>query len=113
MAQLLSDARSAGYAVCYCESWNLESTQAVIEAAEELESPVIVGFNGGFLIHEGRSKPENLAYYAGFGLAVSKSPVPIAFLLNETDSLPQIEEAIELGFNSIMVESPHLNKDDY
>jgi fructose/tagatose bisphosphate aldolase len=39
--------------------------------------------------------------------------VPIAFLLNETDSLPQIEEAIELGFNSIMVESPHMNKDQY
>jgi ketose-bisphosphate aldolase len=113
MAQLLSDARRAGYAVCYCESWNLESTQAVIEAAEELESPISVGFNGGFLIHQGRSKPENLAYYAGFKLAASKSPVPIAFLLNETDSLPQIEEAIELGFNSIMVESPHMNKDQY
>lgn len=113
MGHMLSDARSAGYAVCYCESWNLESTQAVIEAAEELESPVIVGFNGGFLIDERRSKPQNLAYYGAFKLAVSKSAVPIAFLLNETDSLQQIEEAIELGFNSIMVESPHMNRDRY
>jgi ketose-bisphosphate aldolase len=113
MTQLLSDARRSGYAVCYCESWNLESTAAVIAAAEELESPVIVGFNGGFLIHQGRSKPERLAYYAGFGLAVSKASVPIAFLLNETDSLSQIEEGIELGFNSIMVESPHMSSDKY
>lgn len=113
MAQLLSAAQKGGYAVCYCESWNLESTQAVIEASEELDSPAIVGFNGGFLIHEGRSKPEKLAYYAGFGQAIARSSVPIAFLLNETDSLAQIEEAIELGFNSIMVESPHLTGDEY
>ena len=54
MVELLSQARRGGYAVCYCESWNLESLQAVIEAAEELNSPVIAGFNGGFLMHPNR-----------------------------------------------------------
>ena len=29
LKQLLADAESGGYAVCYCESWNLESLQAV------------------------------------------------------------------------------------
>src|SRR3954451_21966751 len=103
MVQLLADARRDGYAVCYCESWNLESLQAVLEAAEEAQSPIIVGFNGGFLMHPSRRRPENLAFYAGMGLAVRQSTVPVAFLLNETDGLAQIEQAMDLGFNAVMV----------
>jgi len=113
MIQLLADARRDGYAVCYCESWNLESLQAVLEAAEEVQSPIIAGFNGGFLIHPSRRKQENLAFYAGMGLAVRQSTVPVAFLLNETDDLSQIEQAMDLGFNAVMVESAHLGADEY
>lgn len=113
MSQLLTDAVRDGYAVCYLESWNLESLQAIIEAAEEVRSPVIIGFNGGFLIHPSRTYPEDLAYYAGMGLAVRESTIPAAFLLNETDSVAQIEQAIELGFNAVMVESPGLAMDEY
>jgi ketose-bisphosphate aldolase len=113
MNQLLADAKSGGYALCYCESWNLESLQAVIEAAEELRSPVIAGFNGGFLMHPSRPKPERLAYYAGLGTALRQSSAPVAFLLNETDDLAQIEEGIELGFNAVMVESARLGAKEY
>jgi ketose-bisphosphate aldolase len=113
MIQLLADARRGGYAVCYCESWNLESLQAVVEAAEEVQSPIIAGFNGGFLMHPARCRPENLAYYAGMGLAVRQSAVPVALLLNETDGLSQIEQAIDLGFNAVMVESARLGVDEY
>lgn len=56
MKQLLAEARAGGYAVCYCESWNLESFVAVTEAAEDLDAPIITGFNGGFLSHRERSK---------------------------------------------------------
>ena len=34
MKEMLEDARRRGYAACYCEAWNLESLQAVVEAAE-------------------------------------------------------------------------------
>ena len=44
------------YAVGYFESWNLESLQGVIDAAEETRSPIIIGFNGDFL-----SRPTRLA----------------------------------------------------
>jgi fructose/tagatose bisphosphate aldolase len=50
MKDMLVRARRGQYAVCYCEAWNLESLQAVVEAAEETRSPVIVGFGGGFLM---------------------------------------------------------------
>ena len=113
MSDLLADARRRGYAVCYCESWSLESFQAVVEAAEEEHSPIIAGFNGGFLMHKGRRRAENLSYYAALGKSLEKSCVPAAFLFNESASLPQIEAAIDLGFNAVMVENDGLSLDNY
>jgi len=113
MTDLLTAARVGGYALCYCESWNLESLQAVLSAAEETQSPIIVGFNGGFLRHESRAAPERLSFYAGFRGAVEESPVPAAFLLNETDDFDQIQRGIELGFNAVMVESDYLEPGSY
>jgi ketose-bisphosphate aldolase len=110
---LLAAARREGYALCYCESWNLESLQAVVEAAEELKSPVIAGFNGGFLRHASRHKPERLSYYAGLRMALEESSIPVVFILNETDDLAQIEEGMDLGFNAVMVESDYLLPDRY
>jgi len=113
MSRLLADARGGAYAVCYCEAWNLESFQAVVEAAEEESSPVIAGFGGGFLRHPSRARAEKLVYYAGFALALEKTRVPATFLLNETNSLTQIEEGMSLGFNAIMVENEGLELDEY
>jgi ketose-bisphosphate aldolase len=113
MNELLATARSGGYAVCYCESWNLESFQAVVEAAEEMGSPIIAGFNGGFLGHASRQRPERLSYYAGLTTALQKSSAQVAFILNETDDFAQIQEGIDLGFNAVMVENEHLGLEDY
>ena len=113
MTQLLTEACAGSYAVCYCESWNLESLVAVAEAAEELEAPIVAGFNGGFLKHPARPKPQELAYYAGLGLALRRCRVRVAFLLNETDDFEQIKRAIELGFNAVMVENERLEASQY
>jgi len=113
MTGLLLDARRRNYAVCYCEAWNIESFEGVLEAAEETNSPIIAGFNGGFLMHSQRTKPENLAPYAGLGQALTTVSVPVAFLLNETDDLAQIRYGMELGFNAVMVESEHLSFAEY
>jgi ketose-bisphosphate aldolase len=114
MKEMLVKARRGHYAVCYCEAWNLESLEAVVEAAEETRSPVIVGFGGGFLMQPERPYPEPLEYYAGLGLAAAHvASVPVALLLNETDSFDQIKRAIELGFNAIMVENERLSAGEY
>ncbi len=57
-----------GYAVGYFESWNLESLQGVVDAAEESDSPIILGFNGAFLAGD-RAAPEGLEVYAAMGRA--------------------------------------------
>jgi ketose-bisphosphate aldolase len=113
MKEMLAEASRGGYAVCYCESWNLESLQAVIEGAEELRSPVIAGFNGGFLMHPSRSKPENLAFYAGMASSVRNASVPVSLILNESGDFSQLASGIDLGFNAVMVESQHLGFEDY
>jgi fructose-bisphosphate aldolase class II len=113
MNEMLADASRGGYAVCYCESWNLESLQAVVEGAEELRAPVIVGFNGGFLMHPSRSKPENLGFYAGMASTVRSASVPVSLILNESDDFSQIALGIDLGFNAVMVESHYLGFEDY
>lgn len=113
MKTLLAGARRGGYAVSYCESWNLESLQGVLDAAEELDSPVIAGFSGRFLRDTGRAKAEDLRYYAGLRRAIEDRAVPVAFLLNESDSFDQIREAIDLGFNAIMVENEGLTLEQY
>lgn len=113
MTGLLAEARAGSYALCYCEAWNLESFQAVMMAAEEGGAPIIAGFNGGFLRHPVRAKPENLVYYASLGRALASGPSPVAFLLNETDDFTQLAQGIELGFNAVMVENEHLALDDY
>ena len=50
--RLMADCQAGGYAIGYFESWNLESLQGVLDAAEQTRSPVIVGFNGEFLSHD-------------------------------------------------------------
>src|SRR6185503_749271 len=113
MNEMLADASRGGYAVCYCESWNLESLQAVVDGAEELRAPAIVGFNGGFLMHPSRSNPENLSFYAGMASTVRSASVPVSLILNESDDFSQIALGIDLGFNAVMVESHHLGFEDY
>src|SRR5580704_106245 len=110
---ILLNARHGSYGVPYCESWNLESAQAVVEAAEKVRSPAIVGFNGGFLQHPSRRQPEKLAWYAGMRLALESACVPVALLLNESTSLDQMAEAISLGFNAVMPENEGLSLEEY
>jgi len=113
MKEMLENARLGGYAACYCESWNLESLQAVVEAAEAEKSPIIAGFNGGFLLRSGQRTLEQLGYYASLRAALSRAKVPVTFLLNESDSLEQISQAIDLGFDAVMPENEDLPKEEY
>jgi len=46
MPTLLRSATKDGYAVGYFESWDQYSLEAVVEAAEELESPIVIGLGG-------------------------------------------------------------------
>jgi ketose-bisphosphate aldolase len=107
MKSLLNHARSHRYAVGYFEAWNLESLLAVADAAERTQSPVIIGFGGMFLGNDKRISQENIRHYGALAKAVAEqATVPMAVLLNETDKLPMIFQAMQSGFNAVMYQDP-------
>ncbi len=105
MTKLLQHAAQNRYAVGYFEAWNLESLLAVKDAAEQNDSPVIIGFNGKFLGNKARRLPEDIMVYGGLGAAVaSRSAVPMSLILNEADDLALLLNGLEAGFNVVMHE---------
>ena len=100
---LLDRAMSGGYALGYFESWNLESLQGVIDAAEQTRSPVLIGFNGGFLSGPDRLAEERLSWYAALGRAAGESAsVPCGIVFNECPDDDWIRLAVTFGFNLVM-----------
>jgi hypothetical protein len=67
IGKLIQSARAKSYALGYFESWNLDSLQGVLDAAESTRSPIIIGFNGDFLSRKGRLAEERLQWYAQIG----------------------------------------------
>jgi fructose-bisphosphate aldolase, class II len=75
----------------------------VIDAAEQTHSPIIVGFNGGFLSGHDRLAGERLSWYAALGRAAAESAsVPCGLLFNECPSDDWVALAIKSGFNLVM-----------
>lgn len=101
--RLMKAARHHDYAVGYFESWNLDSLQGVIDAAEKTRSPMIIGFNGEFLSERAGAAPDELAVYGAVGKAMAaKASVPCGFIFNECSKEPWLQSAISAGFNLIM-----------
>jgi ketose-bisphosphate aldolase len=101
--ELMSRAERGGYAVGYFESWNLESLQAVADAAETMRSPVILGFSGISLPQTARRAKETLGMHACVGIETCQGlSVPSCLLFNESPYFDWVIRAIELGFGLVM-----------
>ena len=112
--ELLHSALTNGYALGYFESWNLESLQGVIDAAESTRSPVIIGFNGEFLTHSGRLAKEKLNWYGALGKTAAESAnVPCGLIFNECPSDVHTRQAVLAGFNLVMLADPEADFEDY
>jgi len=105
MKEMLIKAKKEGYAVGQFNINNLEFTQAILQAAEEEKSPVILG------VSEGAGK-----YMGGFisvvhmvkGLMESyKITVPVAIHLDHGSSFEKCKEAVDAGFTSVMIDASH------
>ena len=108
LSQLVKAALDDGYALAYFEAWDTYSMEAVVEAAEEERSPVVIGF-GGMTMEQswlGRFGIEPLGAY---GRAVAeRTSVPAAFLLNEVWELYHALRGVAAGFNTVMLNTCHL-----
>lgn len=114
ISELLQHARQHQYALGYFESWNLESLQGVLDAAETTGSPIIIGFNGEFLSRSGRQLPERIRCYAELGkAAATDASVPCGLIFNECPNDEWVRNAVQAGFNLVMLADAGASYEDY
>ena len=110
---LMTHAESEGYAVGYFEGWSLESLLAIADAAQETQSPVLIGFSGIYLNHPKRVRSETLNVYCAMGLEVCKqTSAPAALVFNESPHINWVMDAIEQGFGLVMFSDDRLSFTD-
>lgn len=98
--EILVDAQENGYAVGAFNVNNMEIVQAIIEAAEETNSPVILQASQGGLKYAG------VEYIAALGkLAGGNAKVPVALHLDHGTDFEQIMLCIRHGFTSVMIDA--------
>lgn len=98
--ELLEHAQQNKYAVGAFNVNNMEIVQAIIEAAEETQSPVILQASQGGLKYAG------VEYIAGLGkIAAQNASVPVAIHLDHGTDFEQIMQCIRHGFTSVMIDA--------
>ncbi len=97
--EILQDAHKNNYAVGAFNVNNMEIVQAIIEAAEETNSPVILQASQGGLKYAG------VEYVAELGkLAAKNAKVPVAIHLDHGTDFEQVMLCIRHGFTSVMID---------
>lgn len=97
--EILQDAHKNNYAVGAFNVNNMEIVQAIIEAAEETRSPVIIQASQGGLSYAG------VEYIAALGkVAAENASVPVALHLDHGTDFEQVMLCVRNGFSSIMID---------
>lgn len=105
MKDMLNKALEGKYAVGQYNINNLEWTQAILGAAEEEKSPVILGVSEGAARHMG-------GFYTVVKMVEGlihdmKITIPVAIHLDHGSSFEKCKEAIDAGFTSVMIDDSH------
>ncbi len=108
LSTLLRAARVGGYAVGYFEAWDTYSLEAVAEAAEAEQAPVVLGV-GGMTMDPTWLDRFGIEPLGAYGRTVADSlSVPAALILNEVPELAHAFRGARSGFNAVMLDTSHL-----
>ncbi len=101
--ELLLAAKRGAYAVGAFNIQNLESLLAVVEAAVEEKSPVIVAVTPSAIKYGG------LKYLTALVKAAAENaPVPMSLHLDHGEDVETVRKCLEAGFTSVMIDGSHL-----
>ncbi len=104
MVQCLEEAEKGGYGVPAFNVNNMEQIQAIMQAAREVRSPVILQASRGALQYTNGVYLKHLVQ-----AAIEENPdIPVVLHLDHGNSLESCKRAIELGFTSVMIDGSHL-----
>jgi tagatose 1,6-diphosphate aldolase GatY/KbaY len=96
---MLREARAGGYAVGAFNAENMEMVQAILAAADEASSPVMIQTTPGTL---GYAPPAVFLAIAREAAAARR--IPAAMHLDHGDSLESVSRALRAGYTSIMID---------
>jgi tagatose 1,6-diphosphate aldolase GatY/KbaY len=100
----LRDAKAAGRALAAFSVYNLETTQAVVAAAERTGLPVLIGAGSSAFAHAGREPLARTALEAA-----AAASVPVGVHLDHCRDLDEIDACLELGYSSVMFDGSKLS----
>lgn len=103
MRDMLNKARDEKYAVGHFNTNNLEWTQCILEVAQEMHSPVIVGVSEGAAKYMGGYKV--IADITKALIETMNITVPVALHLDHGESVEACKKAIDAGFTSVMIDA--------
>jgi len=108
--EILSDANERRYAVGAFNVNNLEFLQAILLAAEDNRSPVIVATSEGAIKYAGAGVPLRGAeiFVHMVRAFADKMSVPVSLHLDHGRNMEYILAAIKAGYSSVMIDASHL-----
>ena len=100
MRQILDEAAKGSYGVGAFNVNNMEQIQAIMQAAHDTKSPVIIQASRGALKYSKMIYLRNL-----IAAATEEFPeIPLTMHLDHGNSVETCQQAIELGFTSVMID---------
>ncbi len=100
MRQLLDEAAKGGYGVGAFNVNNMEQIQAIMEAARETRSPVIIQASRGARAYS----QDKFLYHLMLAASELYPEIPLVMHLDHGNSFETCKSAIELGFTSVMMD---------
>lgn len=107
--EILKKAQEGGYAVGAFNTTNMETTRAIIEAAKEVRSPVIIQITEKTMEYAGGRQIFNIVK----NMAEMYAPeIPVGIHLDHGKSFDICKRCMEIGFNSVMFDGSRKNFTD-
>ena len=107
LSKMYEPANREKYAIGAFNFSNLEFLQSAIEAANEVQSPIIISCSNGAIkyagIHELHAMVSSIA---------ARSRVPIALHLDHGANIDQVRMCIDNGFTSVMIDASHASLEE-
>lgn len=100
--EILSVANQHGFAVPAFNAGSGQLLEAVMQACEELQSPVMIAIHPDELSFLTDSFVDQVKYYA------NHTKLPVCIHLDHGASYEQVIHAIQIGFTSVMIDASHL-----
>ena len=100
MRQVLDEAAKGGYGVGAFNVNNLEQIQAIMEAARETKSPVIIQMSRGARSYAN----DRFLYHLMVAASELYPEIPLVMHLDHGNSFETCKSAIDMGFTSVMMD---------